>query len=130
GCENEFFEMTGLVCQKLNIKADIYRDLMEIRDNKYDIIFALDVFEHIANIVKYIDKLKELSHNRTMIIISGPTESLFYKFGRKLAGFSGDYHITNIYEVERHFKLSGLKRTDLKRLFFPLTLFRLSAWQL
>lgn len=130
GCESEFFELTNRVCQKLNIKADIYRDLMEIKDTKYDRIFALDVFEHIEDIIKYIDKLKELSHDKTVIIISGPTESFFYKVGRKLAGFCGDYHVSNIYDVERHFRLRDLKRTNLKRLFFPLTLFRVSAWQL
>ena len=64
-----------------------------------------------------------------MLIISGPTESFLYKIGRKLAGFSGDYHVTNIYDVERKFSEGGFTKTGLKKLYFPFTLFRISTWR-
>lgn len=128
GCENKFFEMTRSLCERLDIKADIYEDLMDISDISFDLIFALDVFEHIEDTGKYIEKLKEISDNNTMVIISGPTENILYKIGRKLARFSGDYHVTNIYDVEREFLDRGFKKTKLKKLYFPFTLFRISCW--
>ena len=128
GCESEFSEMTRLVCDRLGVKVDIYQDLMEISDITFDIIFALDVFEHIEELGKYIEKLKSLCHDKTVVIISGPTENFLYKIGRKFAGFSGDYHVTNIYDVECRFSEGGFTKTRLKRLYFPFTLFRISAW--
>lgn len=128
GCESQFDEMAMEVCRALNIKAEIYRDLFEISETKFDCIFALDVLEHIKDDDKYIDKLIDLAHDKTTIIVSGPTENLLYKAGRRLAGFSGDYHVRNIYYIEQKFRDKGLERNALKRLYYPFTLFRISSW--
>ena len=130
GCEKEFFETTLSVCASLGIEARIYKDLDEIPPVTFDRILALDVFEHIADAGGTIEKIRSLCHGETLMIVSGPTESLPYRAGRKLAGFSGDYHMTNIYDIERLLAEKGLQRRELRKLYFPITLFRVSAWRL
>ena len=129
GCDSGFYEMTNQVCQWLNIKAKVYPDLFQIKEREFDCILALDVLEHVQDIDSYIEKLNELAHHKTKIIISGPTENHFYKAGRWLAGFSGDYHNRNIYDIERKFKEKNLHRGTLKKLYLPFTLFRISSWR-
>jgi 2-polyprenyl-3-methyl-5-hydroxy-6-metoxy-1,4-benzoquinol methylase len=128
GCDCHFYEMAIHVCKVLNIKVQIYRDLFQIMDTNFDCILALDVLEHIEDDNLYIEKLIDLAHDKTRIIISGPTENLLYKTGRQMAGFSGDYHLRNIYHIEQKFRDKGLKRNILKRLYPPFTLFRISSW--
>lgn len=128
GCDCFFYEMVREVCKALNIEAEIYHDLFQITETNFDCILALDVLEHIKDEDLYIEKLFGLAHNKTRIIISGPTENILYKAGKRLAGFPGDYHVRNIYDIEQKFRDKGLKRYTLKRLYFPFTLFRISSW--
>jgi 2-polyprenyl-3-methyl-5-hydroxy-6-metoxy-1,4-benzoquinol methylase len=128
GCDNQSDELAYEICKQFGIKADIFEDLFEIQHREFDYIFALDVLEHIEEIDPVIDKLLLLSHERTRIIISGPTENLPYRAGRWLAGFSGHYHVKNIYEVEKKFRERKIRNTALKKLYPPCTLFRISSW--
>jgi 2-polyprenyl-3-methyl-5-hydroxy-6-metoxy-1,4-benzoquinol methylase len=77
---------------------------------KFDIIYALDVLEHIENTNLYILKLLSFLKPNGKLIISGPTENLIYQIGRKIAGrdFTGHYHITNINKIINN--ISGLCR--------------------
>ncbi len=74
----------------------------ELPDNSFDVIFALDVLEHIENLSDYVELFKKLLTPDGVIIISGPTENILYKIGRKFAGnrFTGDYHVTNISSIK------------------------------
>lgn len=128
GCDNRSWELAQNINMKLDIVADIYKNLSEIKDVKFDLILALDVFEHVEKPRAIIKKLKELSHDMTKLIISGPTESLFYRIGRELAGFSGDYHFNDIYVIEGILKAQGLKNTVLINLYPPFPIFRVSEW--
>lgn len=130
GCDSQFYRITDKVCQELNIQAAIYSDIDQIPAETFDCIVALDVLEHIEDQASYIEKLKQLSHDRTRVILSGPTENFLYRLGRRLAGFSGDYHVSNIYEIEKNFQAHGFRRTALRRLYFPCTLFRISCWSI
>lgn len=129
GCDSGFCEMAKQVCQWLDIKAKIYPVLSQIEESEFDCILALDVLEHVQEIDLCIEKLLELAHNKTRIIISGPTESVLYRSGRWFAGFSGGYHHRTIYDIEKKFDEKKLKRITLKKLYFPITLFRISSWR-
>ena len=62
------------------------------------------------------------------VIVSGPSENLFYKIGRKLAGreYTGAYHERGIAEVRR--ELGKLARvTTIARLYPPVVLFDIFA---
>lgn len=92
-------------------------------------IFALDSLEHNENIPELVGRLVPLLATDGVFILSGPTESGFYRFGRWLAGFSGHYHHSTIFDIEaiiaKHCDLIEARRVPI----FP-TLFRVTAWRL
>jgi 2-polyprenyl-3-methyl-5-hydroxy-6-metoxy-1,4-benzoquinol methylase len=71
-------------------------------DGRFDCILALDVLEHVE-----AEELRELSRLFTQLlrpsgrlIVSGPTETLAYRLGRRLAGFRNDYHHRTVYDID------------------------------
>jgi cyclopropane fatty-acyl-phospholipid synthase-like methyltransferase len=128
GCDNQHNQLAEKVCDDFNIHATINEDLFKI-DDKFDRIFALDVLEHVDEIEKYIAKLKALLCEGGQILVSGPTENFLYKMGRALAGFSGHYHVRNIYDIEECFEKLGLLRTQVRSLYPIAPLFRISLWE-
>jgi 2-polyprenyl-3-methyl-5-hydroxy-6-metoxy-1,4-benzoquinol methylase len=91
-------------------------------------IFALDSLEHNEDIPALVGQLVPLLKPDGVFILSGPTESAFYRLGRRLAGFSGHYHHSTIFDIEailsKHCTLVEARRVPL----FPI-LFRVTAWR-
>ena len=127
GCD-ENIDLAQRVCRDLNIHARLYEDLSAIPHREFDYILALDVLEHIENSVALIDKFKDLLLPGGRIILSGPTENFWYKAGRKLAGFSGHYHLKNVYQIEQEFAARGFTALKVRTLYYPVPLFRVSLW--
>jgi len=100
----------------------------DLPDNSFDVIFALDVLEHIENLSDYVEMFNRLLTPDGVIIISGPTENILYQIGRKFAGdrFTGDYHVTNISKIKEEFR-PQLNVKTIKKLIFPFVLFELFA---
>ncbi len=102
--------------------------LEEAKQGSYAAMFALDSLEHNEDIPSLVDQLIPLLRADGVLILSGPTESGFYKFGRRLAGFSGHYHHSNIFDIEaivaEQCDLLAARRVP----FFP-TLFRVTVWR-
>jgi hypothetical protein len=88
----------------------------------------LDVLEHIDDPGHCIGEILKRSHKNTRIIVSGPTENLLYKAGRYFSGFSGDYHLRNVYQIEEELKKAGLRNRAVKELLPVFVLFRVSWW--
>jgi len=128
GCENQFPELSEEVCRCLGIKASICKDVFGL-EGKFDTILALDVLEHVADLERIVIKLKELLSEDGQLIVSGPTENRLYKLGRRLAGFSGHYHVRNIYDIETQCQNVGLQKEAMKTLYWPIPLFRISRWK-
>ncbi|MFD0965062.1 class I SAM-dependent methyltransferase [Pseudofulvibacter geojedonensis] len=125
------FSPLNLVKEKIDFPSEvrfIEGDIIsnELNHNYFDIIYALDVLEHVDNIEEYIKLFEKLLTPNGVIIVSGPTENIFYKVGRIFAGkrFTGDYHLTNIAKIKQDFK-QFLNVNTLKKLFPPITLFEL-----
>ncbi len=94
----------------------------------YDQIFAIDSLEHNENYGELLDILVTKLAPGGVLILSGPTENFLYRLGRKIAGFEGHYHETNIHAIER--AASALLQRKAARSIFPiLTFFRVTAWQ-
>ena len=95
---------------------------------QFDIVFAIDSLEHNENFKELLVRLFALLTPGGVLILSGPTENSLYKFGRKLAGFSGDYHVTTIFEIEG---AAGASSNCVARTTVPFgaPLFMVSAWQ-
>ena len=87
-----------------------------------DCIFALDILEHVEGeeLLDLSDAFRSLLRPSGRLIVSGPTETVFYKLGRALAGFKNEYHHRNIFDIDRALVTQWriAQRTYLPR--FPL----------
>lgn len=75
---------------------------------RFDTIISFDVLEHVDDLGSVLEKFKTLLNPGGQIVICGPTENMLYKMGRRIVGFSGDYHQRNIYEIFRFTKQFNL----------------------
>ena len=108
---------------------EIHRTTLEkAQPGAFAAMFALDSLEHNENIPVLVAQLMLLLRPDGVFILSGPTETGLYKLGRRLAGFSGHYHHSNIFDIEeivsKHCRMLEARRVPL----LP-ALFRVTAWQ-
>jgi len=94
---------------------------------EYDVIFCLDSLEHNEDFQFIIKRLFSSLKHDGVLILSGPTENFLYKIGRKIAGFDGSYHTTNIHSIENFFESvsSCLLRFNSP---YALPFFSISIW--
>ncbi len=64
-----------------------------------DLILALDVLEHVPDLPATVAQLCRILVPGGRLLVSGSTENLLYRCGRRLAGFSGCYHRRSVYTV-------------------------------
>lgn len=105
-------------------KVQFSESYVDIPPQSLNLIIALDVLEHVDDLEKVLAQLSSLLAPGGEIIISGPTENIFYKLGRILAGptYSGDYHVRNIYDIQ-DITDRYLNVRKLATLFYPIPLF-------
>ncbi len=125
------FSPLNLLKEKINFPEEI--EFIEgnllttnIGEKSFDLIIALDVLEHISNLDEYILLFKKLLKKNGVIIVSGPTENVLYKIGRRMAGekFTGDYHVNNIGNIRMQFS-KHLRTKMIKKIIWPFTLFEI-----
>ncbi len=94
----------------------------------FDIITALDVLEHVEDLSGTLTSLLRLLKPGGRLIVSGPTENIFYKLGRRVAGreYTGDYHERGIAEI-KHQLASTARIEQIAVLYPPMPLFDLFA---
>lgn len=94
----------------------------------FDLIVATDVLEHVDDISGTLVDMKSLLKPGGQIVISGPTENILYKIGRKLSGpeYSGDYHERSILEV-RNLLREQMQVIHIATLYWPVPLFVIFA---
>jgi len=114
---------TEHTCQ--NMTGIRYYDSLEsadMRPDSIDLILALDSLEHVDILQDVLASMNRLLKPGGHLLISGPTENLFYRLGRKIVGFSGHYHRRSVYDIEKAvsklFKIRSVKNVN-----FPFTLF-------
>jgi len=100
--------------------------LSDLPAHTYDFIIALDVLEHVDDLPRTLSELINLLKHNGQIIISGPTENIFYRIGRKFAGpeYSGAYHERGITEIRKLLaKQAEIK--NIATLYWPVPLFEI-----
>ena len=99
--------------------------LSSFADDTFNAVVALDVLEHVDSLEDTFRQLCRITRKGGVIIVSGPTESLFYKIGRKIAGqeYTGDYHVRNIYDIRRTME-TFMETKTLATLYYPFPLFK------
>jgi len=99
----------------------------------FDVVFVLSVLEHIEEIEKSINEIRRVLKPEGVVILSGPTESWFYKFCRVLyrGKLEHEEHVHTIYGIEKKFEANGfqlIKRESLPG--FPIPeLIRISKFK-
>lgn len=81
----------------------------------FDIVFCLDTLEHFENLEEPVKEIKRILKNNGLLIISVPTENLFYKLGRLLIkgtismkkGPAAGPHFQNAIDVENYLLSHG-----------------------
>ncbi len=85
-----------------------------------DHIVAADVMEHLDDPGQVARLFRAKLRPGGRLVVSGPTETIVYKFGRVLAGFAGkgDYHHTDIMRLESMIEAAGFSRVGRRVLPF------------
>ena len=108
--------------------AQIYQNAEELGPSCFDTVFALDSLEHNENPGELLRRLERLLTPSGILVLSGPTENSLYRLGRRIAGFDGHYHQTDITAINQ---LAAERLRTVARLQGPfcLPLFVVSAWR-
>jgi len=103
---------------------------LPFHDKLFNVVFVLDVLEHIKEIEVVINEIHRVLKPNGLAILSGPTESRFYKMCRFLwlRKVSLESHVHTVYDIEKKFVGNGFELIELKRLpGFPIPdIFRIS----
>lgn len=84
-----------------------------------DVIVAANVLEHIDNRASLLDIFASKLKPNGRLVVSGPTESVLYRMGRRIVGFSGEYHVATVYDVLTDIDASGFHRIYRRRWPIP-----------
>jgi len=115
-------------------------------DKYFTVIFALDTLEHIEDVDDAIKEMQRILRDDGLFILSGPTETWFYKLCRFIQfgmfskhittsergmGSEIDYHFHNIYELEKKLISNGFEKIKQKSLpRYPIPeLFRITMYK-
>ncbi|RMF86277.1 MAG: class I SAM-dependent methyltransferase, partial [Nitrospirae bacterium] len=100
-------------------------------DGSLALVVAADVLEHVEPLEPVVARLAAKLAPGGSLILSGPTESWVYGLARRIAGFSGHYHVRNVFHIERVVEAAGLRLVRRVALPFPglPKLFRVSRYQ-
>lgn len=102
--------------------------LSSLAPKSFDLINALDVLEHVADLPQTLAQLMNLLKPNGQLVVSGPTENFLYQIGRKIAGpeYSGAYHERGIAEIKRELKrIAHIEHIAM--LYQPVPLFEIFA---
>ena len=99
--------------------------LDHVANASLDRIVALEVLEHVDNVSTLAQLFRQKLKIDGKLVICGPTENPIYRIGRRLAGFSGEYHHRDIHQILRDIEAAGFVRETQKGipLSGPLALF-------
>ena len=103
------------------------------QNESFDIVFVTDVLEHVDELDIALKEIHRVIKPNGVAILSGPTESRFYKFCRFLwlRHFNVEYHVHTVRNIEKKLESNRfqlIKRRSLPR--FPIPeLFRISKYK-
>jgi 2-polyprenyl-3-methyl-5-hydroxy-6-metoxy-1,4-benzoquinol methylase len=127
-------ELVGLVVKKARMDRVTLHgdpaDLEQYEPGTFDAITAMDVLEHVDDVPGLAELFRRLLKKDGRLLVSGPTETKLYQFGRKVAGYDHHTHVRNISHIEDdlsdQFNLRQVRQVPP---LAPLTLFRITSWE-
>lgn len=102
--------------------------ISDLPADSFDLIIALDVLEHVRDLPRTLSELLALLQPNGELIVSGPTENIFYQIGRKIAGpeYSGAYHERGIADIKQELQKIAVIE-PIATLYQPVPLFEIFA---
>jgi 2-polyprenyl-3-methyl-5-hydroxy-6-metoxy-1,4-benzoquinol methylase len=110
----------------VEVKDAIKNNICDLPANSFDLIIALDVLEHVKDLPRTLNELLALLKQGGQLIVSGPTENILYRIGRRVAGpeYSGAYHERGIAEIKN--EIIHLAQIEhIATLYWPVPLFEI-----
>lgn len=110
----------------VEVKDAATNSISDLPAISFDLIIALDVLEHVKDLTRTLKELLALLKHGGQLIVSGPTENILYRLGRKVAGpeYSGTYHERGIAEIKN--ELINLTQIEpIATLYWPVPLFEI-----
>jgi 2-polyprenyl-3-methyl-5-hydroxy-6-metoxy-1,4-benzoquinol methylase len=91
------------VAKRLDLDVDFSTSLDSIPDDSLDILFAVEVLEHLDDLPAGIQHIARKIKPGGRLIMSGPTENTLYKIGRFMVGYNKyhEYHRHNVYGIRQ-----------------------------
>jgi 2-polyprenyl-3-methyl-5-hydroxy-6-metoxy-1,4-benzoquinol methylase len=114
------------LAKNVEVKDATKNNISDLPANSYDLVIALDVLEHVKDLSRTLNELLALLKQGGQLIVSGPTENILYRLGRKVAGpeYSGAYHERGIAEIKT--ELMHISRIEpIATLYWPVPLFEI-----
>lgn len=121
-------EITEFMIGRLGLRrVQLARSISDCEDQRFDAIVALDVLEHVSNLRGTLESLEGVTAEDGSWVVSGPTENMSYRLGRRIAGTTGQGHIRTIYDVLQEIRepMTHKRQFELPSLlpFFLVALF-------
>jgi SAM-dependent methyltransferase len=90
-----------------------------IPEDGLDVIVAAQVLEHIDPLDETLALFRKWLKPGGRLLVSLPTENALYRFGRRLAGFHGEYHHHTAASSHREILAAGFRRECVKKIPAP-----------
>jgi 2-polyprenyl-3-methyl-5-hydroxy-6-metoxy-1,4-benzoquinol methylase len=91
----------------------------EVAPGSVDVIVAAEVLEHIDEPADTLAFFRSALKPAGALLVSLPTENAAYRFGRRLAGFDGHFHVHNAESVDRVLRSSGFRLEESSHVPLP-----------
>lgn len=91
----------------------------QITDGSIDVIVAAEVLEHIDDLTETLQFFRRILAPHGSLLVSLPTENAAYRFGRRLAGFDGHFHVHNAASIDAVICNSGFIREQYSNIPLP-----------
>lgn len=85
----------------------VERVQQSLPDHSLDVITSLEVLEHVGDLAAVVGLFQQKLVPGGRLVVTGPTENVIYGWLRKVAGFRGDYHQRNIYDIRGEITRGG-----------------------
>jgi 2-polyprenyl-3-methyl-5-hydroxy-6-metoxy-1,4-benzoquinol methylase len=96
--------------QQISYESDL--EQIAAMKGRFDLILAIEVLEHVEALEETVQMFHEILDAKGVLLVAGPTENVLYQVGRKLAGYSGEYHVRDVYDIraalEKPFRLEKI----------------------
>lgn len=89
-----------------------------VDSNTIDVVVAAEVLEHIDEPGSTLSFFRRVLKPDGSLLVSLPTENRAYRFGRRLAGFDGHFHVHNAADLDATIQAHGFHRES--RSFVPM----------